>query len=114
MALKVILAGLGVRGSYWGTVLTENPRCEIVAYADPKPAALARAVERFGDHAGYASVEEAIARTPDAQALILANPPSGRESQVRAASERGIAILIEKPLALSVREAADLVKIAEE
>ena len=113
MTLKVILAGLGVRGGYWGTVLSEEPRCEIVAYADPNPAALARAVERFGAHPAYTSVEEAIAQTPNAGALVLANPPLGRESQIRAACERRIAMLIEKPLALGVSEAAHLVGIAE-
>lgn len=113
MMLKVILAGLGVRGGYWGTVLIEESRCEIVAYADPNPAAIVRAIERFGNHPAYSSVEEALANTPDVQALVLANPPIGRESQIRAACERGIAMLVEKPLALSVQEATQLVEIAE-
>ena len=50
---------------------------------------------------------------PDADALLLANPPMGRESQVRAAGERGLPLLIEKPLALSLQEAADLVNLAD-
>ena len=37
--LRVVLGGLGVRGRYWAEVLTRSPRCEIIAYADPNPAA---------------------------------------------------------------------------
>jgi predicted dehydrogenase len=112
--LRVILGGLGVRGKHWADVLVRSPRCQIVAYADPNPAAIERIAGMFGEHPSYATPEEAIANTPDAQALILANPPIGRDSQVRAAAKRGLPMLIEKPLALSVLEAAQLVKIAED
>lgn len=111
--LRVVLAGLGVRGAYWADVLTRSPHCDIVAYADPNPAACERAAARFGQRPAFASAEDALAATPDVGALVLANPPTGRESQVRAAVERGIPMLIEKPLALDVAEAAHLVTIAE-
>jgi predicted dehydrogenase len=57
-------------------------------------------------------VESALA-TIDAGAVVLANPPMGRESQVRAAGELGLPLLIEKPIALSMEEAASLVKLAD-
>jgi predicted dehydrogenase len=111
-ALRVALAGLGVRGRHWAEVLTRSPRCEIVAYADPNPAALERAREHYGDRPAFNSTEALLAAV-HVDALILANPPIGRESQVRAAVELGIPMLIEKPLALTVQEAAHLVEIAE-
>lgn len=112
--LKVVLAGLGVRGRHWADVLVRSPRCEIIAYADPNPAAIQSTAEKYGEHPGFASAEEALAALPEAEALVLANPPIGREGQVRAAAERGIPMLIEKPLALSLEEAAHLVDIAYE
>lgn len=111
--LRVVLAGLGVRGRHWAEVLMRSPRCEIVAYADPNPAAHAYMKAQYGEHPSYASAEEALVAVPDVGALVLANPPNGRESQIRAAAERGIPMLIEKPLALDVAEAAHLVSIAE-
>jgi predicted dehydrogenase len=111
--LQVVLGGLGVRGAYWAEVLKRSPRCEIAAYADPNPAALERAAARFGERPAFASVETALEQLEDVDALVLANPPIGRESQVRAAAVRGIPMLIEKPLALSLAEAAHLVRIAE-
>ena len=112
-SLRVVLAGLGVRGTYWAEVLTRSPRSEIAAYVDPDPAARARAAARFGDRPAFAAVEDALSALPGVDALVLANPPVGRESQVRAALDRGMPMLIEKPLALSLDEAAHLVSLAE-
>ena len=112
--LRIVLAGLGVRGRYWAQVIERSPRCTIAAYADPDPAACARAVEQFGVRPVFRSAEDALAALPDANALVLANPPIGRESQVRAAIARDMPMLIEKPLALTLPEAAQLVTLAED
>lgn len=112
--LRVILAGLGVRGKYWAEVITESSDAVIAAYVDPNPAARQRAIETFGDRPAFETVEDAIRGTPEAGALVLANPPIGREAQVRAACAARLPMLIEKPLALSVTEAAQLVAIAED
>lgn len=112
--LKVLLAGLGVRGKYWADVINRSGRSEIIAYADPNPEALSNACQQFGDHPTYTSAEDAIADRDDIDAFVLANPPIGRESQIRAAVEKSIPMLIEKPLALDLNEAAHLVHIAED
>lgn len=111
--LRIILAGLGVRGTYWADVITRSPRCQIVAYADPNPQAIERAAARFGNYPAFDTPEAALASVAEADALVLANPPTGREGQVRLAAERGLPMLIEKPLALDLTEAARLVAIAE-
>lgn len=112
-ALRVLLAGLGVRGRHWAIVITRSARAEIAALADPNPAARERFNAEFGERPGYATVEQALAALPDIGALVLANPPTGREAIVRACCERGIPMLIEKPLALDMAEAEYLVHIAE-
>jgi predicted dehydrogenase len=111
--MKIVLAGLGVRGHYWADVINRSARSEIAAYADPNPDALKRACAEYGDHPLFASAEEALETLDHVDALVLANPPIGRESQVRAAVEQHIPMLIEKPLALSLDEAAHLTSIAE-
>lgn len=113
MTLPVVLAGLGVRGRYWAEVIRRSPRADIVAYADPNPAALERAAALFGPRPAFASTEEALSALPEVGALVLANPPVGRESQVRVALARKVPLLIEKPLALDLDEAARLVALAE-
>lgn len=111
--LGVILAGLGVRGRHWAEVLTRSPRTEILAYVDPNPTAIERAAAQYGTRPAFSTVEEALAATPDAGGLVLANPPIGRAAQISAAAARGLPLLVEKPLALSLDEAAELVGIAE-
>ncbi|MDL1899745.1 Gfo/Idh/MocA family oxidoreductase [Anaerolineae bacterium CFX9] len=112
MTLRVLLAGLGVRGMHWAEVLHRSPRCEIAAYVDPNPAAVEHAADKYGDRPSFNNVGAALAAVRGIDALVLANPPIGREAQVQAAAARGIPMLIEKPLALSVREAVQLVELA--
>jgi predicted dehydrogenase len=111
--LGILLAGLGVRGRHWAEVLTRSPRTEILAYVDPNPAAVERAAAQYGERPAFRTVEEALAALPEIGGLVLANPPIGREIQIQAVADRGIPMLIEKPLALSLEEAAALCDIAD-
>ena len=111
--LKVLLAGLGVRGRHWAEVLTRSERAELLAFVDPSPDALAQALAEFGERPAFPSVEAALGALTDVDALLLANPPMGREGIVRLACARRLPMLIEKPLALNLWEAATLVQIAE-
>ena len=110
---RILLAGLGVRGMHWAKVIQQSGRAEIAAFADPNPLARQNACDAFGERQAFESVEEALSKLKDIDALVLANPPIGREGQIRAASERGLPMLIEKPLALDVDEARHFVEIAE-
>jgi predicted dehydrogenase len=113
--LRIVLAGLGVRGRYWAEVIRRSPRAEIAAYADPNPAALAQANHDYGQRPSFPSAEAALAALGrDADALVLANPPMGRDTQILAAAALGLPMLIEKPLALSVRQAAEWAALAGE
>ncbi|CAN5905779.1 hypothetical protein BH24DEI2_BH24DEI2_16290 [soil metagenome] len=114
MSLRIVLAGMGARGKYWAEVIKRSPRCALVAYVDPNPKALEEARQTFGEQPTFSSVEEALSQVKDVQALILATPPEGREVQIRAACEHRVPLLVEKPLALDVDEAAKYVRIAED
>jgi predicted dehydrogenase len=111
--LRIVVGGLGVRGRHWADVITRSQRAEIAAYADPNPAACERMSAQFGARPAFASVEDALAALEGVDAVILANPPVGRQAQVEAAVARGLPLLVEKPLALDIAEAALLVDIAE-
>ncbi|MCY4466888.1 MAG: Gfo/Idh/MocA family oxidoreductase [Chloroflexi bacterium] len=111
--LKLLLAGLGVRGRHWAQVILQEPRCQLAAIVDPDPAALNRAKADFEDRRAFPAVTDALRALDDIDALVLANPPTGRDAIVQAAAARGLPMLIEKPLALSLSEALRLVQIAE-
>lgn len=112
--LNIILAGLGARGKFWAEVINRSPDCDLAGYVDPNAKALEQAQKQFGQHPVFETVEEALSALPGANALVLATPPEGREAQIRAACERKMPLLIEKPLALSLQEAAKFVQIAED
>lgn len=111
--LKVLLAGLGVRGGHWAQVIQRSPRAELAGIVDPAVAALERAQVEFGPLPGFETVAAALAELDDLGALVLVNPPLGRQAIVEAATARQLPMLIEKPLALDLAEAAKLVQIAE-
>jgi predicted dehydrogenase len=113
-ALRILLVGLGARGAFWAEVINRSPDCELIGYVDPSPEALKRARERFGDRPTFVDLDEALAAVEGVEALVLATPPEGRERQIRAACELKLPLLVEKPLALSLEEAATYVRLAEE
>jgi predicted dehydrogenase len=110
--LKIVLAGLGVRGAHWAEVIRRSSNCEVTAYVDPNPTVVERIAAQYGRRPSFASVEAALAVLGDVDALVLATPPIGRAPQVAAAAARCLPMLIEKPLALSLREAVQLVALA--
>jgi predicted dehydrogenase len=111
--LRIVLAGLGARGHYWAEVISRSAECTLTGYVDSNPAALETARQRFGTKPSFTILEEALTALPDTDAIILATPPEGRERQIRAACERSLPLLIEKPLALSLEEATRFVEIAK-
>lgn len=112
MTLRIILVGLGARAQFWMRVIRENPDCTIVGLIDPSEAARERAKAQWPDAA--ASADLSLVGQVEADAILLATPPKGREAQMEAACRAGLAILAEKPLADDVGLAARYVEMAEE
>ena len=111
--LKVLLAGLGVRGRHWADVINRSDRAEIVGYVDPLESARDAAISDYGTRPAFGTVVAALDSLPKVDALVLANPPLGREEQLQLCVENHLPVLIEKPLALDIAEAAKLVDLAE-
>ena len=110
--VRFIVVGLGARAQYWLRVLNSSPDCTVVGLVDPRPDMQARALGLCpgavagGDFA-------AIAKEVEADAVLLCTPPGGREAQIETALAARLAILAEKPLADTLRTAADYVGLAE-
>ena len=108
--LRVGLAGLGAMGRNHLRHLSSRDGCTLAAVADPAPELLADAVAKTGA-AGFA---DAVAMINEAEldAVVIATPTTAHASLGLAAIERGLPVLIEKPLAGSVAEARELVTAA--
>lgn len=109
--LRLIIVGLGARARTWLKVVQGNTDLQIVALCDPDPAACARAADQFPNLPIGADITDII--DTDADAVLLATPPGGREVQIEVACKAGLAILAEKPLSDNIVTAARFVDMAE-
>jgi predicted dehydrogenase len=98
--VRVGLAGLGSMGRNHLRVLSAQPGATLVAVADPAPAALEAATAQTGAE-GFALPQAMIAEC-ELDAIVIASPTTTHVPLALAAIERGIAVLVEKPLAASV------------
>lgn len=105
--VRVGLAGLGSMGRNHLRVITSRDGVILAAVADPFTDALEAAVAQTGA-AGYAEPMAMIAEA-DLDAVVIAAPTTMHLPLALAAIERGIAVLVEKPLAPTVDEALQIV-----
>ena len=111
--VNVAVVGLG----YWGPQLVRNlyesPHAELVAVCDARPEALAPLVRRYPGVRQTTSYDEILA-DPAIEAVVVATPISTHYPLARAALEHGKHTFVEKPLAGSLAEASELVRVAKE
>ena len=111
--IRIGVAGLGRAFTLMLPTLAAHPRVELVAAADPR----AEARDRFGaDFAGantYESVDALVA-DPRVEAVYVATPHQHHANNARAAAAAGKHLLVEKPMAISLDEAAAMTRVARE
>jgi predicted dehydrogenase len=108
---RIAVAGAGYIGQAHIGALRNSPTCELAAIVDPSPAAQGLALE-----AGvplYASLEELI-RNDRPDGVVLATPNSMHVAHSDTCMAAGLPMLLEKPIAPTVREARELVRKADE
>jgi len=108
--LRVGLIGLGSMGRNHLRVLGGLAGVRLAAIADPDPAALAAATATSGAQA-FAEPMAMLAEA-DLDAVVIAAPTTSHLALTLAAIERGIAVLVEKPLAATPAEADRIVAAA--
>ena len=109
-AVRLAVIGAGRIGARHVRLAAAEPACELVAIADPDPAAVALAAEVGAAH--YATHEELLdAAQPDA---AIVSVPTGLHAEVGAAcAGRGVHMLMEKPIADTLNNGRRLVAAAE-
>jgi len=108
--IRVGLAGLGSMGRNHLRILSSIPGASLVAVADPVVEMVAAATAG-SQVRGFDDPLEMIA-SADLDAVVIAAPTTAHVDLAHAAIERGIAVLVEKPLAASVADARGIVDAA--
>jgi len=108
---------IGVIGyGYWGPNIVRNLRSldsfEVVAVCDQNPTALKRVKQAHPDLTVTPQSSDLL-ESPDVDALAIVTPVSSHFSLAKAALENGKHVFIEKPLTASVRQAEELIELAE-
>jgi myo-inositol 2-dehydrogenase / D-chiro-inositol 1-dehydrogenase len=113
MALRVLQVGLGNRGTMWGRIIAEHPEVTCAGIVDPDPARIETYTASFGRLPSFPDLKSALGAVA-ADAVLLVTPPEGHLAQARAVFEADLRLLAEKPLALDLSEAREIVELAEE
>jgi UDP-N-acetylglucosamine 3-dehydrogenase len=108
--LRLGLAGLGSMGRNHLRVISNHPETVLAAVADPTAEALAAAVDQTGAQ-GFADPLDMIAGA-DLDGIVIAAPTTNHTALALAAIERGLPVLVEKPLAATVDDAIAIVSAA--
>jgi predicted dehydrogenase len=116
MAVK---ARLGIIGAgWWATanhlpILKERPDVELVAVCRLGKEELKKVAEAFGFRIATEDYRQLLEQA-DLDGVIVASPPAWHYEHARAALERSLHVLIEKPMCLRAREAHDLLRLARQ
>lgn len=110
---RIALIGYG----YWGPNLARNlaslPGCPLCAVADVRSEVL-QDVRALYPNVAVSQDPKGFLEDPTIDGVVLATPPHTHASLAREALYRGKHVLVEKPLAMSVQDAADLVELARQ
>lgn len=109
-ALRVGVTGIGIMGSNHARVLSQLPGAELVAVADPDRAQAQRVAgflgcAAVGDHRDLLDM--------DLDAVIVAAPTHLHHAIALDVIGAGCSVLVEKPIASSVEEGAEIVAAAQ-
>lgn len=109
---SIALIGYG----YWGPNLLrnffENPNCEVLYVCDKDLARLKKVRKRYPSVILTSNFQDVLDDS-DVDAVIIATPTKFHHLLAKQALEAGKDVLLEKPMTLTLKEAGDLVLIAE-
>ena len=110
-------ARIGVIGAgWWATsahipAIKSHPYAELIAVQSREKAKAERIAKDFGAKHACTALEEILA-LKDLDAVIVSSTPNVHYLQAKAALERGLHVLIEKPMTFTANEARELVELA--
>jgi len=106
------MIGIGVGGAEILPAMEAMDTVEVVAGADIVPTTLERFSERFPDARTYASAEELCA-DPNVDAVWVSSPNRFHAEHTILAARSGKHVVVEKPMAVTLADAARMVEAAD-
>ena len=111
--LKVAIVGCGKIADAHATQILRISDCEIVGVCDREPLMAQQLCERFSVKRYFTDLVELVAEVrPDV--VHITTPPESHFDIARICLEHGCHVYVEKPFTVDLREAQQLVDLAEE
>ena len=110
--LNLGFLGIGVGGLEIIRTASQTQQINLVAAADIVPTTRERFHERYPEAAVYESAE-ALCADPNVEAIWVATPNRFHAQHTILAARQGKHVVVEKPMAISLTEAEDMVETAE-
>ncbi|MGD9712261.1 MAG: Gfo/Idh/MocA family protein, partial [Thermomicrobiales bacterium] len=109
--IRVGVIGTGFGASVHLPALQKIPYVEVAGICSRRPERTLMIAAKYGVRKTSTDYREFV-RDPDIDAVVIASPPSLHHAMAVAAIEAGKHVLCEKPLARSLAESRDLVRLA--
>lgn len=103
--LRTVVIGAGERGHLYAQALSVVPQVRVTSLVEPDESARKRFTRSFPDARCYATVLDLLSRGEPVDAAIIATPDFAHREASIALADRGVHLMIEKPLAMSVEDA---------
>jgi predicted dehydrogenase len=114
MAIRVVVVGLGPRGQDWLREIQTDSDYELTACVDLDREILKQTHARgISPNQCFTELGEALEQNKG-DAVIVATSPDNHVEPCEVALSRGLAVLVEKPFTLRLRDAVRLVSLAEQ
>ncbi len=107
--LRIGVVGVGHLGKEHARILATLPDVELVAVADPNVAQAEAVAQRCGSRA----FSDPRALLPLVDAAVIAAPTSHHHALAIDFLRRGLPLLVEKPMAQTVRQADEMIELAQ-
>jgi predicted dehydrogenase len=102
--IGLAVVGAGRIGTLRAMLASKHPAVRYLAISDKDPAKAQTLAERAGAHVHTGDNDEIIAH-PEVNAVIVSTPEGEHAAPVRKALELGKPVLVEKPIAMSLKDA---------
>jgi predicted dehydrogenase len=111
MTIKIAFAGTGYINKIHA-IAAKNAGAELTAVVNHKPGSMAKFAAGFGIPRQYANVD-ALLKDGGVDALVVSTPNYLHAPQTIAALKAGVAVLVEKPMAMNAAEAAGMLEASQ-
>ena len=108
--VRLGVVGTGLWGRMHVRAYTQHPSAELVGICDLDENRARQVAEDFGVPGGYGDIEELLAQ--DLDGLSVATPDTAHAAIAIKAAEKGVHVLVEKPLATTLEECENMIAAA--